>query len=115
MKEFLLVFRRSEVSGESQPSPEQLQAMMKPWQDWIGNIAAQNKLVSSGNRLSSDGRVVKSESVITNGPYVEMKEAIGGYMIVRAESIDEAAALSMDCPILKVNGNVEVRAIVPMD
>ncbi len=115
MKEFLLVFRRSEVSGEPQPSPEQLQAMMKPWQDWIGNIAAQNKLVSSGNRLLSEGRVVKSDTVITNGPYVEMKEAIGGYIIVKANSIDEAAELSKDCPILKMNGNVEVRTIVPMD
>jgi hypothetical protein len=115
MNEFLLIFRRSEVSGESQPSPEQLQAMMKPWQDWIGNIAAQNKLVTSGNRLTSDGRVVKSDTRITNGPFVEMKESIGGYIIVRAESIDEAAELSKDCPILKVNGNVEVRPIVPMD
>ena len=115
MKEFLLVFRRSEVSADPQPSPEQLQAMMKPWQDWMGNIAAQNKLVDSGNRLSSDGRVVKSDTVITNGPYVEMKEAIGGYIIVRADSIDEAAELSKDCPILKMNGNVEVRTIVPMD
>lgn len=115
MKEFLLVFRRNEVSGEPQPSPEQIQAMMKPWQDWIGSIAAQNKLVSSGNRLTSEGRVIKSENVITNGPYVEMKEAIGGYIIVRANSIDEAAELSKDCPILKMNGNVEVRTIVPMD
>lgn len=115
MNEFLLVFRRSEASNESQPSPEQLQAMMKPWQDWIGSIAAQNKLVSSGNRLSSEGRVVKADNIITNGPYVEMKEAIGGYIIVKANSIDEAAELSKGCPILKMDGNVEVRTIVPMD
>jgi hypothetical protein len=115
MKEFLLIFRRSEASADQQSSPEQLQAMMKPWQDWIGNIAAQNKLVNSGNRLTPEGRVVKSDSLITNGPYVEMKEAIGGYIIVRADSIDEAAELSKDCPILKMNGNVEVRTIVPMD
>jgi hypothetical protein len=115
MKEFLLVFRRSEVTEVPQTSPEQLQAMMKPWQDWIGNIAAQNKLVSSGNRLASEGRVVKPDNIITNGPYVEIKETIGGYIIVRANSIDEAAELSKDCPILKMNGNVEVRAIVPMD
>ncbi|MBC7748342.1 MAG: transcription initiation protein [Methylotenera sp.] len=115
MKEFLLVFRRSTDIEESQPSPEKLQAMMKPWQDWMGNIAAQNKLASSGNRLLSDGRVVKSKSVITNGPYVEMKEAIGGYIIVMANSIDEAAELAKDCPILEMNGNVEIRTIVPMD
>lgn len=116
MEQFLLVFRRAVVSEEAQPpSPEQLQAMMKPWQDWMGSLAAQNKLVSSGNRLSSDGRIVKPDSVITNGPYVEMKEAIGGYIIISASSIDEAATLSKDCPILQMGGNVEVRGIVAMD
>jgi hypothetical protein len=115
MKEFLLVFRRDFVSNDVQPSPEQLQNMMKPWQDWMGSLAAQNKLVSSGNRLASDGRVVKPGDVITNGPYVEIKEAIGGYIIIRAESLDEAAELSKGCPILHIKGNVEVRTVVPMD
>ncbi|HXA00365.1 MAG TPA: YciI family protein, partial [Cytophagaceae bacterium] len=108
-------FRRDSVSNEPSPSPEQLQSMMKPWQDWMGSLAAQNKLVSSGNRLASEGRVVKPNNVVTNGPYVEIKEAIGGYIIVKAKSLDEAAELSKDCPILKVGGNVEVRTVVPME
>jgi hypothetical protein len=115
MKEFLLVFRRDFVAAESQPSPEQLQAMMKPWQDWMGSLAAQNKLVDSGNRLASEGRVVASNKVVTNGPYVEVKEAIGGYIIVKAASIDEAAELAKDCPILTIGGNVEVRTVVEMN
>jgi len=113
--EFLLVFRRDALSNDNNMSPEQLQAMMKPWQDWMGSLAAQNKLVSSGNRLASDGRVVQPHQVTTNGPYVEIKEAIGGYIIIRAESLDEAAELSKDCPILQVGGNVEVRSIIPME
>jgi hypothetical protein len=115
MKEFLLVFRRDFVANEAQPSPEQLQAVMKHWQDWMGSLAAQNKLSNSGNRLSSDGRVVKPNNVITNGPYVEIAEAIGGYIIVNANSLDEAAELSKGCPILQIGGNVEVRTIVPME
>ena len=115
MKEFLLVFRREFASTEAQPSPEQLQQMMKPWEDWMGGLGAQNKLVSAGNRLSSDGRVVKTNKTVTNGPYVEMKEAIGGYIIVRANTVDEAAELSKGCPILQIGGNVEVRTVVPMD
>ena len=115
MEEFLLVFRR-EAGGQEPPmSPEQMQAMMKPWQDWMGGLAAQNKLVSPGNRLASDGRVVKANDLITNGPYVETKEAIGGYIIIRAESLDEAAQLSKGCPIFQMGGNVEVRSIIPMD
>jgi len=115
MKEFLLVFRIDAAGQQSQVSPEQMQARMKLWQDWMGSIAAQNKLVSSGNRLTPEGRVVKANNVITNGPYVEIKEAIGGYIIIRADSLDEAAELSKGCPILNSGGNVEVRTVVPMD
>ncbi len=114
MKEFLLIFRSEPASSHAQPSPEQMQSVMKLWQDWIGGLAAQDKLASSGNRLDSDGRVVKPGNVVTNGPYVETKEAIGGYIIVKAGSIDEAAELSKGCPILSVYGNVEVRTIIPM-
>lgn len=81
----------------------------------MGSLAAQNKLSSAGNRLSSEGRVVKHDKVITNGPYVEIKEAIGGYIIIKANSIDEAAELAKGCPILLIKGNVEVRTVVPMD
>ena len=115
MKEFLLVFRRENTQPETAMSPEQLQAMMKPWMDWVGSIAAQNKLVSAGNRLEPDGMVVKPGNIVTNGPYVEIKEAIGGYTIVKATSLEEAVGLSGDCPILSVGGTVEVRAILPMD
>ena len=115
MQEFLLVFRNDAAGSAYSPSPEQMQAMMKPWQDWMGSLAAQNKLVSSGNRLATEGRVIRPKKVITDGPYVELKEAIGGYIIIRAGSLDEAAELSKDCPILNSGGSVEIRALVPMD
>jgi len=115
MNEFVMIFRNNSTGNDQPPSPEEMQARMKLWQDWMGNIAAQNKLVSSGNRLASEGRVIKSNNVITNGPYVEMKEAIGGYIMVRANSIDEAAELSKGCPILKMGGNVEIRTVIPMN
>lgn len=113
MKEFILIFRDNE---EEKPSPEQLQSRMLEWQDWMGGIAAQNKLVNSGNALSSDdSRVVKANNIVTNGPFVEMKESIGGYIIVRAATVDDAAELSKGCPIFQLGGSVEVRTIVSMD
>src|ERR1700761_4387515 len=114
MNDFLLIFRRASNPGEAPASPEQLQTMMQAWQDWIGSIAAQNKLVAQGNRLETDGKVVKPGSVIINGPYVEIKEAIGGYSIIRSGSLEEAAEISKGCPILTVGGSVEVRQIIPM-
>ena len=108
-----MIFRndyRPDLSG----SPEQMQAIMKKWMDWMGSIAAQNKLVSQGNRLGNEGKTVKPGNVITDGPYVEIKESVGGYIVVRAESVEEAAELAKGCPILTVGGNVEVRPIVEM-
>ena len=115
MKEFLLVFRRDLVSKEVQQSPEQMQAMMKPWQDWMGSLAAQNKLANSGNRLATEGRVVKPNGLVTNGPFVEIKEGIGGYIIVKTNTIEDAIELAKGCPILMIGGNVEVRQTVAMD
>lgn len=111
MKEFLFIYRRD---ATFQLSPEQMQAMMKPWQDWMGSVAAQNKLVNQGSRLTPEGAVVKPDNVVTNGPYVELKELVSGYSIVRARDIGEASEIAKGCPILKGGGTVEVRAIVAM-
>src|SRR5450631_1564902 len=108
MNEFLLIFRRDFKTAGPQASPEHLQNMMKEWQNWMGGIAAQDKLVSSGNRLADEGKVVKPGAVVTDGPYVEIKEAIGGYIMIRAKSLEEAAEISKGCPILVIGGNVEV-------
>ena len=74
-----------------QERTEEMQAMTKRWMDWIAGIAADDKLTEKGNRLFNTGKVVKSNSVVTNGPYSEIKESIGGYSIVKATTIDEAS------------------------
>jgi hypothetical protein len=114
MKDFLLIFRNDIPTKENQPSPEQLQATTKLWMDWIGGIAAQNKLANQGNRLMASGKVLKPNQVITDGPYTEIKEAIGGYSIVKAETLEEAVELAKGCPGLIFNGSVEVREINAM-
>jgi hypothetical protein len=113
MQDFLFVFR-AENNGTPQASPEEMQARMKTWMDWIGGIAARNKLTDRGNRLAPTGKIVKPGNVVADGPYTELKESIGGYTIVKADSLEEAAELAKNCPILKVGGNVEVREIVLM-
>jgi len=111
MNEFILIFRHED--GKKVASPEQMQIWMKQTMDWLGGIAAQNKLVESGNGLSfEDSRVVHHNNVVTNGPFGDIKETIGGFVIVRAESADEAAELAKGCPVLQGEGNtVEVRKI----
>jgi hypothetical protein len=113
MKDFLFVYR-NDFKNQPVGSPEEMQAVTKKWMDWIGGIAAQNKLSSPGNRLTSDGKVVRPNNVVTDGPYTEIKELIGGYSIVKVETMEEAVELAKGCPIFEFGGNVEVREINPM-
>src|SRR6185312_3556883 len=111
MKDFLFLFR---MNGAPTGSPDEMQAMTKRWMDWIGGIAAQNKLTDRGNRLYPSGKVLKPGNIITDGPYSEIKESIGGYSIVKADSLEEATELAKGCPGLTVGGSVEVREIQGM-
>ena len=110
MKEYLLIFR-NDFKAMPPFSPEEMQANTKKWMDWIGGIAAKNKLLERGNRLSFSGKVVKRDNVITDGPYSEIKESVGGYSIIKVESYDEAVEIAKGCPVLAMGGNVEVREI----
>lgn len=112
MDEFLLLFRRDYISKEGQPSPEELQSSIKKWQDWLGGIAAQDKLARPLQSWDSEGRVVTPNKNVINGPYAEIKEAIGGLIIIKAVDYDEAVAIANGCPILQLGGNVEIRRAV---
>jgi len=114
MDEFILIFRH--MDGKKVASPEQIQIWMKQTMDWIAGIAAQNKF-SGGNGLPfEDARVVRSNNIVTNGPFGEIKETIGGYIIVKANSVDEAVEFAKGCPVLQGEGNsVEVRRIAKDD
>ncbi|MFL5748213.1 MAG: YciI family protein [Niastella sp.] len=110
MKDFLLIFR-TDIAAMPKRSPEEMQASTKRWMDWIGGIAAQNKLTDRGNRLVQTGKVLNPGNVITDGPYTEIKESIVGYSIVKANTEEEATELAKGCPILSAGGNVEIREI----
>ena len=112
MNEFLLVIHRDVISKDASPSPEQMQAAIKPFQDWIGGIAAQNKLAMPPKRWEAGGRVVKQNNAVTNGPYAEIKESIGGVLLIRAEDYDDAVEIAKGCPILQWGATVEVRMAV---
>ncbi len=110
MKEFLLVFRAN-YAALSDGSPEEQKAMAKKWMDWMGGIAAQNKLVATGKQMTLNGKVVRANRVVTDGPYTEIKESLVGQCTVRSETLDEAVDLAKGCPVLLSGGNVEVREL----
>jgi hypothetical protein len=111
MKEYILLFRHENVNGKV--SPEQIQQWMKQQMDWVNSIVEQNKFVSGTGLLFEDAKIVNHKKFITNGPFGDIKETLGGYIIVKAESADEAAEFAKGAPILQGEGNtVEVRQIV---
>ena len=114
MEEYALIMRHQD--GTKIASPEQMEIWMKQTMDWIGNIAAKNKFVGGTGLPFDDARVVKHDKTVTNGPFGEIKETIGGLITVKADSIEEAVEFAKGCPVLQGEGNtVEVRKIAKND
>lgn len=114
MKEFLLIFR-GDYLNTSIGTTEDAKAITQKCMDWIGGIAAEDRLVNRGNRLENSGRVLKAH-MTTDGPFCEMKEIVGGYSLIRADSLDEAEQIAKGCPIFTftIGGSVEIREIKSM-
>ncbi|NND33607.1 MAG: hypothetical protein HKN76_13535 [Saprospiraceae bacterium] len=113
MSNFMFLFRGGDAQRVQQ-SPEEMQAHMQKWGVWMGGLKEKGKLID-GLPLGKEGKVVeKSGEVITNGPFAEGAEVVGGYLIVTADSIDEAVEISKGCPIFEHGGTTEVREIMSM-
>ncbi|MBK9510884.1 MAG: transcription initiation protein [Cytophagaceae bacterium] len=111
MNEYILIFRHENATGKV--SPEQMQQWMQQQMEWVNSIVAQNKFVSGTGLLFDNAKVVHHDKTVTNGPFGELKETLGGYVIVKAESAEEAAEFAKGTPILQGEGNtVEVRQII---
>jgi hypothetical protein len=114
MAKFLFVYRRgSDVAGKM--SPEQMQQSLQKWGAWIGEGLQKGWLLEPGDGLKQEGRVVQPRHVVTDGPFVEAKEVVGGFSIVQADSIEAAAELAHGCPVLANGGSVEVRPMAGYD
>jgi hypothetical protein len=110
MKDFMLLFRQPSYDY-SNASPKEMEALSKKWKDWVGGIAAQGKLADNGPRLALEGKVLKAGGVVTDGPFVEIREMLGSFIVVKADSLEDATTLAHGCPALDANGSVEIRPI----
>ena len=114
MKEFLLLFRSHEADRKNN-TPEETQARMNKWQQWIGGLAQSGNMLGA-QPLAPEGRVLRGTSKkLTDGPFMEGKEVLGGYVLLKAGDYDEAVKISEGCPILDdENGTVEIRETTTM-
>ncbi len=115
MSNFLYLFRGGDEAFQKL-SQEEKQAHMEVWFKWMGNLREKGHLLD-GLPLAEDGRVVHNRGeVVTNGPFAEGAEMVGGYLIVSAKDLEEATEMSKGCPIFDYEGsNVEVREILSLD
>jgi hypothetical protein len=115
MKDFMLIFRNNPQFEENyaQQTPEALQASIEKWSNWLKSIAEQGKLIDGGQPLHPAGKVIQGKSrSLLDGPYVEGKEMVGGYTLIKAADYAEALEMAKACPILDDDGSLEVREIM---
>jgi hypothetical protein len=112
MSEFTYLFR----GGQANASPEQRQKQMEKWMAWFQDLGAKGFIKDPrnppGHPLEATGKVVKgTQKTVTDGPYAEAKDVVGGYILVEARDLAQAVEASKGCPILETGGSVEVRPV----
>ncbi len=116
MSEFVLLYRDSlEARQQRMGSPDRAQEEMKKWQAWFKDMTDKGQLKALGQPLDLVGKVIGGKArTITDGPFAETKDVIGGYSVILAKDLEEAAQIGSGCPILDSGGRVEVRPVRPM-
>ena len=110
MNEFAFLYRGATKAR----SPEETQKVYKKWYDWFETMKTKGTLVSIGHPLENEGKVVSSPSSVSDGPFAEAKDLVGGFSLIQAKNLAEAAEIARGCPIFETGGQVEVRQIKPV-
>lgn len=110
MSEFVYLYR----GGRRPDSPAEGEQIMQKWVGWLQELGAKGHIKDQGQPLDPEGKVVRGKRAITDGPYPESKDMVGGYTLVEANDLAHAAELAGGCPILERDGLVEVRPVMKM-
>ena len=111
MEKFMFLFRGGDTHIHTAGNTEEVKAYIESWNTWMGGLA-QKGILEGGEALQTTGKLVTGKNkVVTDGPFLDSQEIVGGNLIVKAKDIDEAVEISKGCPIFKENGKVEVRQI----
>ena len=113
MSEFTYLYRGGR---DTSASPEQRQKQLQKWAAWFKELGANGHLKELGHPLESAGMVVKgNQKIVTDGPYAEAKDLVGGFSLIEASDLAHAVEISKGCPILEVGGSVEVRPVMQLN
>jgi hypothetical protein len=114
MSEFVYLFRSTDAASRAaMGSPEQMQKSMQKWMSWMQELQKKGHIKDPGHPLERGGKLVTGkQKTVTDGPYAEAKDIVGGYTLIEARDLGQAVELSLGCPILEGGGVVEVRPIL---
>lgn len=116
MADYIYLFwnQRADEERMKNAKPDEHQKIHTRWKGWIEELKQKGHLKDFGAPLEFTGKTLQgSRKQVTDGPHPEAKDVVGGFTIVTAKSLDEAAELAKGCPILDLGGGVEVRPIRP--
>ncbi len=112
MARFLLIFRGGAVVRPELTSDDRERQVGK-WNEWSRALMAAGQYVPGGQPLDSAGRTLRgADRTIADGPHGRSAELVTGTYLLEAPSLDAAAEIARGCPILDVDGSVEVRPIL---
>jgi hypothetical protein len=111
MADFLYLYRGSERVNAAL-STQQMQDYLQRFQNWIMSLTKAGKISSCGPLANNGRTIVGPKGVVSDGPYTESKDLVGGYTVLTAEDLDEASEIARGCPFLNVGGTVEVRPVL---
>ncbi|HTJ12392.1 MAG TPA: YciI family protein [Dinghuibacter sp.] len=110
MNQFLIIVRGSD---HSTTSPETMQKRLNLFGEWVQKVL-DGRYVSGAPLEESDARLLKNKKeVLTDGPFMDSKEMISGYIVINAADVNEAVALAQQCPLIE-EFQLEVRKLKPM-
>jgi hypothetical protein len=115
MEKFIYLFRGGENHADNAQESEKAAKNMQAWRNWMGGLAEKGIFVGADPLQRTGMQVSGTKKVVTDGPFIEAKEMIGGYVIVTAKDINEAVEIAKGCPIFEENGKLEVRPIQKME
>lgn len=111
MEKFMFLFRGGDTHIQNAKDSKEVRDYIQSWVIWQQGLGLKG-ILTGGDPLQTTGKQVNGKNkVVTDGPFIDALEMVGGYLIINAKDIDEAVEIAKGCPIFEENGKVEVRQL----
>ncbi|MGV7221712.1 MAG: YciI family protein [Nitrospinales bacterium] len=121
MTEYMFLYKGGDPDFKEKAKPEDMQALMAKWGEWIAGLEASGNLTTGGDPLEGFGKKLTADGVVTDMSLAEVKEIVGGYSIVKADNMEQAIEIAKTCPAISKDSScgsddsyIEIRPVLKM-